>query len=79
MREDSRLMEFVTVVNRLLAKNKHARERDLLMETYAVIPLTEETGLLEWVNDLSPLRWLVKEDTNVLTESPGSSRRSTRR
>ncbi len=63
-------MDFVTVVNRLLAKDSQARERDLQLKTYAVIPLTEETGMIEWVNDLAPLRVLVREEQNCLKKLP---------
>eukprot|EP00177_Eucheuma_denticulatum_P000643 GFKZ01001157.1.p1 GENE.GFKZ01001157.1~~GFKZ01001157.1.p1 ORF type:complete len:878 (+),score=116.22 GFKZ01001157.1:427-3060(+) len=61
MRKDSRLMEFVTVVNRLLSKDSSSCRRELELKTYAVLPLTEEAGMLEWVNDLDPMRKLVRE------------------
>lgn len=73
MRKDSRLMEFVTVVNRLLSKDRQARSRNLKHTTYAVIPLTEQTGMIEWVNDLAPLRTLVREELTYLGRVPHSS------
>lgn len=73
MRKDSRLMEFVTVVNRLFAKDRQARSRNLKHKTYAVIPLTEQTGIIEWVNDLAPLRTLVREELTYLGPTPPSS------
>lgn len=73
MRKDSRLVDFLTVVNRLLAKNRAAQRRDLNLKTYAVLPLTEETGLIEWVNDVSPFRSIVREEQQRLGPLPDSS------
>ena len=73
MRKDSRLMEFVTVVNRLFAKDSQSRARDLKLSTYAVIPLTEQTGIIEWVNDLVPLRQVVREEQLHLGRAPDNS------
>lgn len=61
MRKDSRLIEFVTVVNRLLSKDAISKKRDISLRPYAVLPLTEEAGMIEWVDDLTPLRTLVQE------------------
>lgn len=73
MRKDSRLMKFVSVVNRLLAKDSQSRARDLKLSTYAVIPLTAQTGILEWVNDLIPLRQVVREEQQHLGRGPDGS------
>lgn len=62
MRKDSRLVEFITVVNRLLSKDSTSCHRDLELKTYAVLPLTEEAGMIEWVNDLEPLRKVVRDE-----------------
>lgn len=62
MRKDSRLVELITVVNRLLGKNASSRGKKLGLKTYAVLPLTEETGMIEWVNDLAPLRNVVRDE-----------------
>eukprot|EP00180_Rhodochaete_pulchella_P002209 Plantae.Rhodophyta-Rhodochaete_pulchella.ctg332.p1 GENE.Plantae.Rhodophyta-Rhodochaete_pulchella.ctg332~~Plantae.Rhodophyta-Rhodochaete_pulchella.ctg332.p1 ORF type:complete len:1106 (+),score=162.07 Plantae.Rhodophyta-Rhodochaete_pulchella.ctg332:1981-5298(+) len=59
MRKDARLMEFVSVVNRALQENPKSRQRELNARTYAVLPLNEECGILEWVSDLSALRSIV--------------------
>lgn len=70
MRKDSRLIDFLTVVNRLLAKDAEARRRDLRIKTYAVLPLTEETGMIEWVNDIEPLRTVVRNEQARLGNVP---------
>lgn len=73
MRKDSRLVEFITVVNRLLSKDPVSRQKELELKTYAVLPLTEETGMIEWVNDLDPLRKLVREQHLAIPDLPDTS------
>ena len=61
MRKNSRMMDFCTVVNRLLKKNNDSRARQLRLRTFSVLPLTEECGLIEWVPLTFNFRMLVKE------------------
>jgi serine/threonine-protein kinase ATR len=49
LRKDARLMEFNSIVNKLLMKDPESRRRQLRIRTYAVVPLNEECGILEWV------------------------------
>lgn len=53
-------------MNRLLNKKEdcgNANEiQNLQLKAYAVLPLTEETGMIEWVNDLCPFRTLVSNE-----------------
>jgi serine/threonine-protein kinase ATR len=55
-RKDERVQEFDTLINRLLRQSDEARRRDLRVRTYAVVPLSETTGVLEWVSNTVPLR-----------------------
>ncbi|XP_068737355.1 serine/threonine-protein kinase ATR-like isoform X2 [Montipora capricornis] len=61
LRKDSRTMEFNALVNKCLRKDPESRSRQLHIRTYAVIPLNEECGLLEWVQNTHGLR-------NILTK-----------
>ncbi|RPA73622.1 hypothetical protein BJ508DRAFT_216035 [Ascobolus immersus RN42] len=56
LRKDARLMEFNTMINRLLKRDPEASRRTLKIRTYCVTPLNEECGLIEWVNGMRPLR-----------------------
>lgn len=49
LRKDARLMEFDSMINKLLQANSDSRKRHLLVRTYAVVTLNEECGLIEWV------------------------------
>jgi len=59
LRKDSRIMEFNSVVNRLLKESPEGRRRNLLLRTFSVVCLNEECGILEWVNHTECLRQLI--------------------
>ncbi|KAH0566290.1 hypothetical protein GP486_000316 [Trichoglossum hirsutum] len=56
LRKDQRLMTFNGMINRSLIKDAESSLRRLYIKTYAVTPLNEECGLIEWVDNLKPLR-----------------------
>ncbi|PGG96942.1 serine/threonine-protein kinase ATR [Blastomyces parvus] len=59
LRKDQRLMEFNSMINRFLKRDVESSKRRLYIKTYAVTPLNEECGLIEWVDNLRTLRELV--------------------
>ncbi|KAJ3317785.1 serine/threonine-protein kinase M1 [Boothiomyces sp. JEL0866] len=56
LRKDSRMMELNSIINKLLKKDPESRKRSLHVRTYAVVPLNERCGLIEWVNNQNGLR-----------------------
>jgi serine/threonine-protein kinase ATR len=56
LRTDQRLMEFNTLINRSLKRDAESSRRQLYIRTYAVTPLNEECGIIEWVDGLKTLR-----------------------
>ena len=77
LRKDQRLMEFNAMINKALKKDTEASARRLYVKTYAVTPLNEACGLIEWVEGLKPLRDIlialykskgVKIDYNLLRQ-----------
>lgn len=59
LRKDYRLMEFNNVVKQFLHENSEARQRRLNIRTYAVMPLNEDCGIIEWVSNLQAFRTIV--------------------
>ncbi|KAI8612937.1 hypothetical protein BC830DRAFT_1134506 [Chytriomyces sp. MP71] len=59
LRKDARLMEFNGLINKLLKKDPESRKRNLHVRTYAVVPLNEECGIIEWVENTSGFRHIV--------------------
>lgn len=56
LRKDQRLMEFNSMINRSLKRDAESSRRQLYIKTYAVTPLNEECGIIEWVDGLKTLR-----------------------
>lgn len=56
LRKDQRLMEFNTMINRFMKRDVESSKRRLYIKTYAVTPLNEECGLIEWVDGLKTFR-----------------------
>lgn len=56
LRKDQRLMEFNTMINRALKRDAETSKRQLNIKTYGVTPLSEESGTIEWVEGIKPLR-----------------------
>ncbi|EJD53664.1 hypothetical protein AURDEDRAFT_53550 [Auricularia subglabra TFB-10046 SS5] len=56
LRKDARLMDFNTIINKLLKTKSESRRRQLHIRTYSVVTLNEECGLLQWVPNTMPIR-----------------------
>jgi hypothetical protein len=61
-------------LNALLARQPQARRRGLCLRTYAVLPLTDDCGILQWVDNLVPFKAACEE---VLAKEKLYSRHST--
>ncbi|CAK7270713.1 serine/threonine-protein kinase M1 [Sporothrix epigloea] len=60
MRTDQRIMEVNAQINQALRKDTEATRRLLSIRTYAVTPLNEDCGIIEWVLGLKTLREIVR-------------------
>ena len=56
LRKDQRLMEFNGIINRALKRDAESSKRRLYIKTYAVTPLSEDSGTIEWVEGIKPMR-----------------------
>ncbi|KAL7226369.1 hypothetical protein ACSBR1_021471 [Camellia fascicularis] len=61
LRKDARMMEFNAMINRLLSKWPESRRRKLYIRTFAVIPLTEDCGMVEWVPHTRGLQHILQD------------------
>ncbi len=60
MRTDQRIMEVNAQINQALRKDTEAMRRQLSIRTYAVTPLNEDCGIIEWVLGLKTLREILR-------------------
>ncbi|WJX59954.1 non-specific serine/threonine protein kinase [Trifolium repens] len=61
LRQDERVMQLFGLVNTLLENSPKTAEKDLSIERYAVIPLSPNSGLIEWVPNCDTLHSLIRE------------------
>jgi len=74
LRKDARMMDLYSMLNRFLKADPESRRRNLVIRTYAVIPITEECGLIEWVSNLNTLRSILT-DLYVKSKKYGENER----
>ena len=60
LRQDERVMQFFTMVNRLLIANTETCKQELFVRTYSVTPLSDSCGLISWVDQHDTLHSLIK-------------------
>ena len=61
LRKDTRMIEFMTLANRLMLRSAQCRRRRLEVRCYGVTPLGDDSGLIEWAANVLPIRSVVKE------------------
>ena len=59
LRKDLRIMELCHVMNLLLKKNPETRQRELYTRTFSITLTGDASGMIEWVNNVVPLRSLL--------------------
>ncbi|KAG2234017.1 hypothetical protein INT48_007107 [Thamnidium elegans] len=70
LQKDARTMEFNYAINSFLKRDTKIRDHELYIRTYAVIPLGERWGLIQWIDNIAPLKAIV--DTLWLAEGKQS-------
>jgi len=55
LRQDERLQQLFSSINHTLSADVKCSQRRLNLITYAVIPVSKRTGLVEWVQDTEPM------------------------
>ncbi|KAI3403258.2 MEC1 [Candida oxycetoniae] len=65
-RKDAKVVEFTTMVNRILATSTEARKRRLSVANYSVIPLSEKIGVIEFVMDVQTMKSIIVEERRRL-------------
>lgn len=61
LRLDQRIEQLFEVMNSILRRNSICSRRKLLVRTYAVIPVSKQCGLLQFVENTRPLDDVIKE------------------
>lgn len=65
LRMDQRVQILFGSMGRALHAHAPASKRDLGLRTYAVLPLSEHVGIIEWVPDTETLKGLISKEAKV--------------
>lgn len=49
LRKEQRFIDFAVLCNKMLENDSEARKRNLKLRTNAIVPLSRNTGLIEWI------------------------------
>lgn len=49
LRKEQRFIDFAVLCNKMLTSDSESRKRNLRLRTYAIVPLSRNTGLIEWI------------------------------
>lgn len=69
-RKDAKVFEFTNMINRLLSANNDARKRNLIIENYSVIPLAEDMGVIEFVQDVATMKSVIHDQQKKIGRVP---------
>lgn len=69
-RKDAKVFEFSNMINRLLSANNDARKRNLIIENYSVIPLAEDMGVIEFVQDVATMKSVIHDQQKKIGRIP---------
>lgn len=75
---DERIMQFLEIVNTMLAKNQRGKDCIYRARYYSVVPLGPRSGLIQWVGNATPLfglykRWQQREAHAMLLKTHSSA------
>ncbi|KAE9023296.1 hypothetical protein PR002_g11745 [Phytophthora rubi] len=65
LRLDQRIEQLFGVMNQILNADPGCRDQRLSLTTYDVIPMTQEIGILEWVNGTSTLKGVIESQLQI--------------
>lgn len=60
-RKDAKVVEFTTMINRLLLSNNETRKRNLFITNYSVVSLAENLGVIEFVQDVATMKSVIND------------------
>ena len=61
LRQDKRVMQLFGLVNTMLHNDSECSRKDLRIKGYSVIPLSPESGLIQWLDGCDTFHALIKE------------------
>ena len=61
LRKEARFIDYANLINTIFENNIETRSRALKLHTYSIVPLSRNTGLIEWVNRTKTIKNIVSK------------------
>ena len=61
LRKEARFIDFAVLCNKMLENDAESRKRNLRLRTYAIVPLSRNSGLIEWIKNTQTLKSRVSD------------------
>ena len=59
LRKEQRFIDFAVLCNKMLENDYECRKRNLKLRTNAIVPLSRNSGLIEWIQNTQTLKTVV--------------------
>mmetsp|Transcript_32053 Transcript_32053/g.31446 ORF Transcript_32053/g.31446 Transcript_32053/m.31446 type:complete len:127 (-) Transcript_32053:821-1201(-) len=60
LRLDQRVQQVFKIMNKCLSDNPNCHNRNLKICTIQVVPITNRAGVIEWINNTTPLKAMIE-------------------
>eukprot|EP01080_Neovahlkampfia_damariscottae_P000233 gene233-4479_t len=67
MRQDQRIEQLFSIMNNILKTDHTCHQRNLTLNTYSVIPLSKNVGMVEWVQNTAPMKEILDKQYSIAT------------
>jgi DNA-dependent protein kinase catalytic subunit len=61
LRLDQRVQQVFKIMNKCFSEDPNCHNRRLKLSTFQVVPMTNRAGVLEWINNTSPLKHMIEK------------------
>jgi len=68
LRLDQRIQTMFRLMNKLLRASPECQRRNLAIKTYHVVPVTQDTGLIQWVMNTEPVKSVLEDEWTSLMD-----------
>ena len=65
LHQDERVMQLFILVNTIIENNQLIKNKNLYIDTFSVLPLSQSTGIIGWVPNCDTLHQLIKEKRDM--------------
>ena len=62
LRLDQRIQQIFHLVNNIFKEDSNCQSRNLNLKTFGIVPITNNLGSLEWIDNTEPLKVMIDRE-----------------